>query len=159
MEDRDLMEDYNDKSRLEITDEIKSYLKEIAKWGHFLSIIGFIVVGFLLLSSMTIQSVFDSLGEDTPGLAGLGGVGAGFLSFMYVIMATIYFFPTLYLYRFSTKVKRAIKEDDQEDLRYGMEHLKRVFKFLGIFTAIIFGFYFLLMIMTLFFGTLGALMR
>lgn len=159
MEDRDLMEDYNDSSRLEITDEIKSYFKEMAKWGHFLSIVGFIAVGFLLLSSMTIQSVFNSLGEDTPGLAGLNGIGGGFLSFMYVIMATIYFFPTLYLYRFSTKVKKAIKEDNQEDLRYGMEHLKRVFKFLGIFTAIVFGFYLLIIIMTVFFGTLGALMQ
>jgi hypothetical protein len=157
MEDRDLMEDYNDSSRLKITDEMKSYLKEMAKWGYFLSIVGFIVVGFLLLASMTIQSVFDSLG-DTPGMAGLD-VGGGTLSFIYVIMASLYFFPTLHLYRFSTRVKRAILNDDQEDLRYSLEHLKKVFKFVGIFTAVIFGFYLLMLLMTLFFGTLGVLMQ
>ena len=68
-------------------------------------------------------------------------MGGGFVAIIYLVMALIYVFPVLYLYRFATKMKVALKNNDQDFLSSSFENLKSCYKYMGILMAIALGFY------------------
>ncbi len=123
---------------------IKSYLEESAKWGKFLAIVGFVISGLIFIAGLTISSNMGSgsplggegvFGPGTP--AGLGPV----LMIFYIVAAVLYFFPCLYLYRFSTKMRTALASDDQQTLTESFQNLKSMFRFVGIIAIILLAFY------------------
>lgn len=140
-------------NQLSITPEIKEFLRETAKWGKFLAIVGFVMMAFLVILGIFMGTFMGSMMAGMPDTAGLGGAMGGAIGFIYIIIALIYIFPLLYLYRFSTKVKVAIAQDDQQYLYESFLNLKSLFKFMGIFMAIIVGFYALIFV----FGIFGGL--
>lgn len=60
-----------------------------------------------------------------------------------VLGSLLYFFPCLYLYRFSAQAKIAVEAEDQESLTSSMQNLKSMFKFMGILTIILISLYIL----------------
>ena len=142
-------------SGVQITEEIKAYLYEMAKWGKFLSIMGFIFIGFMAFGVLSLLFVGGTALAGLDEFGAAGGLGFGFIAILYGLMIVLYFFPTLYLYRFSDKVKIALNTDDQITLSEGFKNLKSLFKFWGIFTAILLGFYAILFIGSIFIGGLG----
>ena len=116
---------------LVITTQSKNYLRYAAKWAGFLSIIGFISLGLMILGGLFF------------GIAG-GSSQFGIIGFIYLGMAVIYFFPIYYLYLFAQKIKKAVNSTSQSDLEGGFENLKSCFKFLGIFTIVIISVYILI---------------
>lgn len=133
-----------------ISAEIKGYLKETAKWSKFLSIVGFVMVGIMVIAGLIMGTVgasaFSALGPDAGPMGMLGG---GMFMVIYLLLALLYFFPTLYLYRFSSKMQTALNSDSQNDLTESFKNLKSVFKFWGIFTAIFIGLYALMFLIGL----------
>lgn len=130
-------------SDLVITTESKNYLLFAAKWASFLSIIGFITLGLMILGGLlmfAIGSSFSRIGA---------GAQIGVLAFVYIGMAVIYFFPIYYLFLFGQKIKKAVKSTDQNDLEAGFENLKSCFKFLGIFTIVILSLYILMFLVAI----------
>ena len=120
---------------VKLTSESIDYLKETVKWSYFISIIGFIGVGFMVVGGLTMSTVLASLGSLTGEL--YGAVPAGFLGALYLILALIYFFPVYYLFNFSRKMKLALKENDTTTLTESFKNLKSHYKFVGILTLII----------------------
>ncbi len=141
-----------------ITEEIKSYLYETAKWGKFLSIVGFIFLGLMVLGILSFLALGASLFSELGDAGAMGGMGMTFMILIYGLFIALYFFPTLYLYRFSTKMRTALDANDQQSLSESFMNMKSVFKFWGIFTAIIIGFYVLMFILSIVFGGIGAFM-
>lgn len=45
-------------SNLQLTEESKSFLREIAKWAYFLSILGFVGVGFMVILALFYGNYF-----------------------------------------------------------------------------------------------------
>lgn len=141
-----------------ITEEIKSYLYETAKWGKFLSIVAFVFIALIVVFMLfmlfaggaAMMSGFDEAGA-------MAGMGMGFMIVIYGLMIAMYFFPTLYLYRFSTKMKVALDSNDQQTLSESFMNMKSVFKFWGIFTAIFIGFYAVMIVGSLLMGGMGML--
>lgn len=141
---------------IEITPESRSYLLETAKWGRFLAIVGFVFVGlFALMFLFMGGTLFSSgLGDEFGGAesAALSGFLIGYMIFIFAITL----FPLYYLFTFSTRTIRAIKSTNTEDLTDGLKNLKSLFKFYGIFTAIIIGFYAIAFVGVLIFGGMSA---
>lgn len=133
--------------------EIKSYLYETAKWGKFISIVGFIFVGLLTIV-LLMMIAGSSFLTDMPQMAEFGGAAMSFIigvyGFILVLVILAYFFPCLYLYRSSTKMRMALDTNDQVSLSESFKNMKSFFKFIGILTAIIVGFYVM--------GILGAML-
>ncbi len=137
MEDINSLHSFN----LQVDNGNIPYLNEAAKWGKFLSILGFIVITILLVcgcvfafsggnfSSSDLNPELQNL--DLPSST-LGIIFA----FYFFLIALIYFFPFLFLYRFSTKMQLAIKTNDQIVLNKSFESLKSLLKFFGVFTTI-----------------------
>ena len=155
MEDDNLL-DSNMNDGFVITEASRGYLRETAKWAKFLAIVGFVIMGFLVLFGLFFGAI---MGSTMSGLedAGLGaGIGAGAFGAIYVVMALLYFFPTLYLYRFATRTKQALLDSDSEGLAWGLEQLKSTFKFMGIMMIVILALYALMFLFAIVFGAAAA---
>jgi uncharacterized membrane protein YjgN (DUF898 family) len=133
---------------LHLDQQSVNYLSEAARWSRLLSIVGFIYCGImavcgLFLGSMMTKMMMSSIGGND---AVMSGVGTAFVSFFIILMALILFFPAYYLFNFSTKVRRALHNNDQAVLTDSLKNLKSFFKFCGVFVIIILSFYALALI-------------
>jgi hypothetical protein len=134
---------------LQIDQQNTSYLSEIARWGKFLSIVGFIGIGL-----STIFFTVTLLTGNSTSSASFGGtsydmgytIGKAIAPILIIAIFLLYFFPTLYLFRFSTQMQTAIRNNDQGYLTNSFGNLKSCFKFLGILTIVILSLYALLLI-------------
>ena len=125
-------------TELNLNAHSKSFLKEIAGWTYFLSIIGFIFVGLLILIAVSANSIYNNMAQfsqESPFDVGL------FMTAVYVIVALIYFFPILFLFKFSKRLKSALKSKEDEELASALEILKSHYKFIGVFTIIVLSLY------------------
>ncbi len=122
---------------LQLDQQSSVYLAETAKWGKFLSILGFILTGLLLIVGIFMGSFVAS----TMSAENLGGMGSSFFTVIYLVIALVYFFPCLYLYRFSAKAQDALRSNEQGMLTESFKNLKSCFRFMGILTIVILAFY------------------
>ena len=135
---------------LEINEDIKGFLKETSSWGYFLAILGFIGIGFMVVFGVFFGAIIGAgaLGANNPYEA--IGFSMGYFGLIYVAMGLIYFFPVLYLFNFSRKMKRALSLNNNEDFNSAFKNLKSHYKFMGIFAIVIVSIYVLLFIGSMF---------
>ncbi|HEY5406098.1 MAG TPA: DUF5362 family protein [Ginsengibacter sp.] len=144
MENLDLLN--ND---LQITPQAQSYLTESAKWGKFLAIIGFIFCGFMVILAFITPFVFSQLPTNASLPLGFSTGMKTWLTIVYLLFAVLFFFPCLYLYKFSIKMQVATRSVSQENFDESLMNLKSMFKFYGIFTIAILSFYALVIIVSI----------
>jgi hypothetical protein len=134
-------------NQMTVSSESATYLRETGSWGNFLAIVGFIGVGLIVLLALFASSVFALMGANA-------GIPVGLISGIYLCIAALYFFPVLYLYKFSAKIKEALQKKDTVLLEGALENLKSLFKFMGITTAVMLGLYALIIVGTILGGAL-----
>ncbi|MBX9784959.1 MAG: hypothetical protein K2X48_16845 [Chitinophagaceae bacterium] len=140
--------------KLEVEETSSRFLSETAKWAKFLSILGFVLTGIIVIIAIFAGTFLASM----SGGMSESVLPAGFsiiITIVYLAFALLYFFPCLYLYRFSSKMKQALLENNQVQLNSSFENLKSCFKFMGIMAIVIISIYILLFL----FGGLASLMR
>lgn len=147
---------------IQIDQSAKVHLTEAAKWAKFLAVFGFICCGFIVLVGIffgTFISMFSSwYGENNPYSqlpVSSPGFGAG-MAVLYILIALIYFFPCLFLFRFATKMKAAITANDQQVLNVSFQNLKAAIRFVGILTIIMLAFWLLAIIVGLLGNAAGS---
>lgn len=138
-------------SEMQLTEEMKAYLSETAKWAQFLSILGFLAVGFLVLIGVITGVFFEALAptmeaemEQLP--SGFGGMMAVF----YVVVAVLYFFPVYYQLQFANKMRTALNSNDNAVLALSFSKLKSFYKFTGIMAIVLIAVYLLLIVGVMF---------
>jgi uncharacterized membrane protein YesL len=125
---------------LSIDHESVGYLTETARWGKFLAIVGFVTCGLIAIFSFFAGSIL----ANSPALAAypsaevhtVSTIGGAFLTVIYLILAVVYFFPCLYLYRYSIRMKEALNTNDQVKLNESLKNQKMLFRYVGIVTII-----------------------
>lgn len=132
---------------LQVDQQSIGYLSETARWARFLSIVGFVVCGLMVVFSVffgSIMSTISKIGSGSDSFSGSAMVMSNYaFSVVYIIIALLYFFPCLYLFNFSTKMQRALRNNDQTNLNAAFGNLKGCFKFVGILTIVVLSFYLL----------------
>jgi hypothetical protein len=118
----------------------RELLTTAGKWGRFLAILGFIGCALMLLGGIIFLSIIPQLNgevlrDETP-----------LIVIIYILGAALYFFPTLYLYRFSLAAIETGKTGSPEDLFNAALNIKKLFKFVGILTLIIICLYIVLIV-------------
>ncbi|MGN6532933.1 MAG: DUF5362 family protein [Ginsengibacter sp.] len=136
MSDLDLL--HND---LMVTPASHTFLNEAARWGKFLSIVGFILSGLIAIGAFFAPSIYTKLSAFNEMSVGAAGVAATVITIIYLVFAVLLFFPCLFLNKFSVKMKAALTSVNQEYFEESFKNLKSLFKFYGIFTIIILSFY------------------
>ena len=120
-----IVKSQHDDNSIIIVDDVKDYLFEIAKWGKFLAIIGYVSSGLIIVLAISILFAMPSLGD-------FGDVHFITISLIYLFIALIQCVPVTYLYRFSKQIKIGLIVEDTESINFGFKNLKSLFKFAGI---------------------------
>lgn len=135
-------------AQLSLTEQAKQFLSEAGKWGRFISIVGFVGIGLLVVVGIFSGIIFGNL----PGMEEIPGA---LFSVLYIVLAALYFFPVLYLFRFSTKIRDALNSHDESAMQYAFENLKSHYKFIGILMIIMIVLYALGFVGGLLFGAMA----
>ena len=131
------METTLENRKIEIDQETLNNLNTTRKWAMFLAIIGFIVFGLIFVFGLiagTFLTVFN-LGE--KGL----GIPESLMFIPILLLALIYFFPVLFLFRFSKHTAHAVQTLDKQALHKAIRNLKSYFVYIGVLIIIVLIFY------------------
>jgi hypothetical protein len=120
--------------QLTLTSSAKRFLKETAKWCKFLSILGFVGIGLMLIFSIFTGTMIGILQNTVsqPLPKGLAITS----SITYLLIAIIYFFPMYYLFQFSNRMKKALLMKNDKTFEKAFEMLKSHYKYIGVLTII-----------------------
>ncbi len=119
---------------LSVDETSKANLLEMARWAKFLAIMGFIGMAFLALAGIFAGAIGLSRYSASP-LPGWA------FTLIYIVIAGLYFYPILCLFRFSKNIKPAILSSNQGTFNYALGQLKSMFKFMGIMMIVVLVFY------------------
>lgn len=128
---------------LKISSISTKYLQETAKWSKFISIIGFVGIGLMVLAALGMIIFGSTLGSgyrnayQSQSPFAIGAI-------VYIILAVLYYFPISYLFKFSTSMKKALEKTDNITMDKAFENLKSHYKFLGIMMIVILSLYILI---------------
>lgn len=123
----------NNKNNLQISSEIKDDLLETSKWAQFLSILGFVFLGIMIL----IVLIFLAFFKDAMGIGpiDMGPVIFG-IGFTYLLLLGLICLPIFFTYKFADLIKDGINNNNQLQITNAFKYLKNIFKFYGIFAII-----------------------
>ena len=142
MEEHSVIENFE----MKLNESAKGFLKETAKWAYFLSILGYIGIGFIIFVALFAGTLFSAMGKMNPTMGAMGSSFGIVMAVVYFLIALLYFFPVYYLNKFASNAKAAFKNNDSEILTTSLEYLKSHYKYIGIMTVVIFSLYFLMFI-------------
>jgi hypothetical protein len=124
-------------TNLELNEQAIDALRESAKWSLFLSIMGFIGIGFMIIAAIFMGSVMSMLPNDNSPF----GAMKGFISIIYVVLAALYFPPTYYLFKYSSDIKNGLISRSSNAVSEALISLKKHHKYLGISLIVIIALY------------------
>jgi ABC-type dipeptide/oligopeptide/nickel transport system permease component len=135
---------------LQIDQQSISYLGETARWAKFLSIVGFIMCGLMIVLALFAGTLMATLSRfrSNDALQGMAVMENAF-PLIYIVVALLYFLPCLYLFNFAGKMQTALHDNDQISLNASFGQLKSCFKFVGILTIVVLSFYILVAIVVI----------
>jgi hypothetical protein len=122
------MENTKEARKIEIDQETLKNVNSIRKWTMFLSVIGFIFLGLIIVLGLlagTFLTVFNTAKSGT-------GFPESVLFLLLLLMAIVYFFPGIFLLRFSKHAGIAVNTIDKQELYKAFRNLKFYFKLVGI---------------------------
>jgi hypothetical protein len=128
--------------KIEIEQSTLSHLNTARKWAMFLAIIGFIFLGLMLVIGLiagTFLKTFSS-GENSFGISD------SLIFIPIILIGVVYFFPVLFLFRFSKYISKAIHTLDKLEFHKAIKNLKYYFAYIGIVLIIILSIYLVILI-------------
>lgn len=130
------------------------HLKETRQWAGFISIVGFVFIGIMIVSALAIPSFGGAMVTDFP----FGGMWV-FFTIIMLILVVLWFFPVYYLFTFSRYSKLAIANNDAVAFNEAMRFLKKHYRFMGILMIIFLSFYILAALIGVMAGSLIGTFR
>lgn len=115
--------------KMELDREALRNLHETGGWATFLAIMGFIMMGFLVLVGLFMGAIFSNLPEGKS----LPFSGSVFTAF-YILIAAVYAIPIYYLFKFASMARQGVAQRDSSKVSGSFSYLKSHYKFIGILT-------------------------
>ena len=138
--------------KLEIDHDGIKNLDVSRKWAMFLSIIGFIFLGLLIVIGV-IAGIFLSAFKK-------GSTGSGFteslIMIIYIILAASGVLPVYFMFRFSKHAGNALNALNSKELNKAFRNLKSFFVYFGVLIIVLLALYFAVLIIT---GTSISLLK
>ena len=105
---------------------ITDSLKRTKPWVRFLSILGFITVGFMMLIGLGMGAVGVAMQD--PMMIGM--------VVLYPLMGLLYIFPSLYLYRYADRIGEFVAGGGKAQLEAAIEAQRSFWKFAGVLVLV-----------------------
>ncbi|RYG17284.1 MAG: hypothetical protein EOO07_11445 [Chitinophagaceae bacterium] len=121
--------------KLIVTEDMRSYIYDSAKWTNFLAIFGFVVAGLLVLTAFTIGPAMSTDPKLASAMAA-SNMSPIVLTIFCLIFAFAVFYPSLLLFKYTTKAKLGVLYGEQTSLEEAFSKIKSLFKYWGIMTLI-----------------------
>jgi uncharacterized membrane protein YdbT with pleckstrin-like domain len=120
---------------LQVDQPASKNLTDAARWAKFLSIVGFVFIGLLIIFFLAMQSAITSaLAEYVPAFS--ASYSFGILLGVVVVAVGIICVLMIFLFRASTLIRKGIETKNQETFNNGLASLKAYFTMYGILTII-----------------------
>jgi hypothetical protein len=122
-----------------LTPLAQHYLDQTRPWVRFVSVLTFVVAGFMALAGviMLLVALFGGFAARSAGGLGLrGAVGGAVLACFYLVLASVYIAPGVYLARYASAIERLRATGNAGVLEDALKHQKSLWRFVGIVTAI-----------------------
>lgn len=149
--------------RAGVRGDVIEELSKTRPWVLFLSILAFLFCGL-----MGLALVFIAIGGLVGGMGSLagdefGGEGAIVVVMMFIygllflVSILVYFFTGLYLFRYASSISDLKNDASHESLLQAMTHQRKFWRLMGIVILVGAVFYFLMIVLVIAGGMLGAL--
>ncbi|MDR1238702.1 MAG: hypothetical protein LBK27_01180 [Treponema sp.] len=122
-----------------LTQTMLRYLKEASPWLRFMGIVGFVICGSLTLGglvSLISAPVMSSFWDDVETLSEytdvLGTAFGAAMGLYFIGIAALYFFPSLFQYRFGSRIRSYLQSGAEQELETAFKNNKSLWKFNGI---------------------------
>lgn len=135
------MENIQDESKLEIGTESLSNLNSVWRWTMFLSVLGFIFLGLLIVAGLA-ASLFLTTFKSREATF---GIPESLMIIIFIIIAAIYFFPVFFLFRFSKNIRDSLHNLDSGKLSKGFRNLRLYFTYIGVMVIVVLSIYIVLL--------------
>ena len=113
-------------SAVRVTDQMINSMRSTKMWTKFLSIMGFIGAGFVVL-----VGIFISLAGNIFPQA-QGGKIPPVLGLIYIFFSIFYIIPSVYLFKYSSALGRFLDNKMESELASALSYQKSFWKFLGM---------------------------
>lgn len=127
------METSSQDRKFEMGPEILNDLNSTRKWTMFLSVLGFIFLGLLIVAGLATSLFLSTFKTSEANL----GIPESLMILIFIIVGAIYFFPVFFLFRFSRNTRDAIQNLDQQKLQKGIRNLRLYFTYIGIMVIVV----------------------
>jgi hypothetical protein len=138
------MESNSEIRNIEIDQVTLKYLNTTRKWTMFLAIMGFILLSLFIIVGVIAGTFLSAFKSGETGF----GVPESLMFIPFLLLAAIYFFPVLYLFRFSKHTAHAVQTMNKEDLKKAFRNLKAYFVYIGVLIIIVLTFYIVALVVT-----------
>ncbi len=132
----------------EITERTAQIMHQTKGWTTFLSVLGFVGVGFMLLGGFACLALGAATGNFQVGMMGV----------LYLPMAALYVYPTLKLWGYGKAVGVLLTTRKDADLEAALDQQRAFWRFLGIMTIVMMVLYALALVISVASGVFIASM-
>lgn len=139
---------------LVVSEDMRSYIYDMAKWANFLAIVGFVISGFLILTSFTIGSAMRTDPKLAAAMAASAFSPLGVTIFCLVCAFSV-FYPSLLLFKYASKAKLGVLYGEQASLDEAFGKMKSLFKFWGVITIALLSLYIVFIVIGIITATAG----
>ena len=133
------MENSSENKTLEISPSSLNHLNSTWKWTMFLSVLGFIFLGLLIIFGLVTSTFLTAFKSKEVSL----GIPESMFIVVFIVVAAVYFFPVFYLFRFSRYMRDAIQMLNREKLEKAFKNLRIYFTYVGVLVIIVLSIYLL----------------
>jgi hypothetical protein len=145
---------FENEKRMSLTEMSALYLAETSKWAKFLSIVGFVSCGIMLLGGLFLGLFWSVM----PNASSLPSGFGWFFALLYMGVALLIFIPLRHQYRFSIQLKDALLSNNQDLLEESFRNLKSYYRFNGIVMIVMLGLYALAIVTAILGGLIASFM-
>ena len=117
-------------SAVRVTDQMINSMRPTKMWTKFLSIMGFIMSGFVVLVGIFITLAGNLLPQAQ------GAKIPPFLGLIYIFFSIFYIIPSVYLFKYSSALGRFLGNKMESELESALSYQKSFWKFTGIVCVI-----------------------
>lgn len=140
----------------QITQEVIEQLTRTKPWVRLMSVLMFLGAGFMLLAAagMGIAGSIGSLRQSGNTFTSMGfGIG---MAVVYVIMAALYIYPALKLWKYAGRIGSLAMTRNVMDLESALNEQRAFWKFVGLMTLIGIALYVVAIFLFVVFGAYSA---
>ncbi len=142
-----------------LTGQAMEYLCQTQPWVRFISILIFLSAALMALAGFAMMAMMIAGGMTARGpVRGLGAIGGLAAGSFYLMLACLYIAPGVFLHRYAVAIKQLRAACTPEALEEALKQQRSFWRFVGILSAAGLVVSFIVLVLVVAAGVLGAIM-